>query len=345
MTYCGIHCSGCKALWDKIYLNRNKKKKKITAPYNTQILWRYSKKNEELLLIDLSNHSSDIYYRAFLEDEDVNTFRTKRIQCPNCLLDFSFEKINPKYHTCNSKVNKKYYKSQINDGISLLRSFNNMKVFITCSRYSGFTINSNGYENLWDNHNYRYTLGLKFLNKNENNPDVVHGQQYLKIGSLNSTIISANFSSPVTYPFKCIHTHMNDHFSGSEHIFICLRVVADFCASPYYFLEFIKTLTDAVRNKTSILLFNWSDETDILNDDEGVEIQLNDIYMLLQEDTFFPLTAWLKEIKVGSPKSRLIMENNDPELYAYRFLNAMYTTFIKRIGNLPANGRNVMPNP
>jgi len=69
---------------------------------------------------------------------------------------------------------------------------------------------------------------------------------------------------------------MNDNFIDSKHIFICLRVVADFSASPYYFLEFINSLTDAVRKKTSILLFNWSDEKLNLADDEGVEIPLND---------------------------------------------------------------------
>lgn len=114
------------------------------------------------------------YYRTFIENEDVHTFRTKRIQCPSCYLDISLEKLRPPHHKCNYKSQKVYkYTSQENNGLSLLRSFKNKKVILTFSRLSGFQLNLSGYDNLRKNHNHRYSLGLNFLNLLPNNSNVV----------------------------------------------------------------------------------------------------------------------------------------------------------------------------
>ena len=341
MTNDKRHCNACLTLWRKIYTNRFKKDKILTAPRNVPIQWRYSESSCRLLFMNPIHQ----FYRTFIENEYVNTFRTKRIQCQTCNLDIPFESVRASLHTCFQKKRIISYNLTEKNDLSFKRLFKNKIVFLTCSRFSSKGLHTDGYQDLIVNHNHRYSLGLNFLNIPDNNPHVVHGQRYFKIGSLNSTIISSKESSKITYPFKCIYTHMNDNFFDSEHIYLCLRVVADFCASSYYFLEFIKSLTDAVRNKTSILLFNWSDETLILSDDEGVEIPLNDINTLLQHDTFFPLTTWLEKIKGRSPKLRLEVESNHRDLYAYRFIHAIYTVFKKRDGHLPANGRNIPPNP
>lgn len=224
----------------------------------SQVPLRYPKEICYRLFDILPKKMPVVYYNDLLNNAQIVQFRTYRIRCPEiCKNDVSFPIVDvasSSIHSCNPRnIETDWRASRSAEAIKMERgcNFKGKVAVFTFTRHSKGHVNSKNQAKYLEQHKFCYDLAKRLLvdrlNCSESN--IKHAQQYHKSGLLESTIVKATIPTPDTYPFMCISEQWNDDdvFGTYDHYYMSIWVTSDFSCSPYYFLEWIDSLTDGIQ--------------------------------------------------------------------------------------------------